>query len=271
MAIHCDITSYILLTVVLGYGLSAMNLWRTPDKWLRSSIAILPISTQDLIGARFRAEWGRIIVSIISSSIFVLAALLIPAEYHDNVKPFGYLLWSLMPVSQKLIMAAYFVVTIASISLNRIVSTLICFRLQRDIKKIIVIIFTTVGILGAYLFVLLLEYSLPSSPQGQTLFHKHFYTFLTNGWPYMLGFVVTVKLILTVWAVFLLKQSNALSRQIKAIGAIIWLIVYTSYIVFAWYKIPHVSFWYIAGLMYLFMPTVRLCIAPVNIDWNRHR
>lgn len=96
---------------------------------------------------------------------------------------------------------------------------------------------------------------------------------LWDGWPWILGLLVCLKMSAAAWILARLHRSRALSDRSLAIGAASWLaVVLVVYAVLVWlFCTPPILPRTLPGLVaILAVPLVRISAAPLALAWSRH-
>jgi hypothetical protein len=94
-----------------------------------------------------------------------------------------------------------------------------------------------------------------------------------NALPLIFTLLVCVKMSGAVWVATRLHRSRLVSDRALVVGAACWCgAVFALYGVLAWMlDTPHVPHYLLTLLAILAIPLVRLSVAPLALDWNRHR
>jgi hypothetical protein len=96
---------------------------------------------------------------------------------------------------------------------------------------------------------------------------------LWNALPWILGGLVSVKVVTATWAVIMLGSRRLLSDRAMVTGAACWVVaVLALYGLLAWlFYFPLMPRYLLGLLAILFIPLSRLFAAPLALAWNRHR
>jgi hypothetical protein len=96
---------------------------------------------------------------------------------------------------------------------------------------------------------------------------------LWNGFPWILGVLICIKMSAAAWVATRLYRSRVLSDRTLVIGAAAWCVtVLALYGVLAWLFFTPFFPRYLLGLVaILAVPLARLSAAPLALAWNRHR
>lgn len=271
LAIQYDITSGILGSMCLTAVFGTLNRWAGSDKYMRSSIASLPVTSRQLMLIRIKGETIRLVLPFLSFFIIIALALAIPGEYHEIHKPLGQLLWILLPVSYIMLAALLFVLFFISMWIFHVVIKLSSFKQERELKSIKNIVIWTVGIFVLYVIVLFLEIIISSQTLRQTRIHHGILITMLRGFPWIVGATVLTKFALMIWSVYLSVRERILPVRVQAIAAVIWLAAYLGITITIAHLFPQISPFMIAIIVYLFLPIVRLFTAPIIFVWSRNQ
>ena len=94
-----------------------------------------------------------------------------------------------------------------------------------------------------------------------------------NGLPWILAFLVCVKLCAASWVAIRLHDSRLLSDRALVTGAACWLVtVVALYGVLEWFAAsPLIPRYFLGAIAILMVPLARVSAAPLALAWSRHR
>ena len=94
-----------------------------------------------------------------------------------------------------------------------------------------------------------------------------------NGLPWILAFLVCVKLCAASWVAIRLHDSRLLSDRALVTGAACWLVtVVALYGVLEWFAAsPLIPRYFLGAIAILMVPLARVSASPLALAWSRHR
>jgi hypothetical protein len=240
----------------LGYSLSSSR----NDRRLPAFTAARPITTTTLVAAHLRVAvastlmaWVVLLVPLLSLLPFTQTAMVLTQEFGRFVESQGVKAWEL-------------------VALLVVVSPLLTWRLMVDSlwlpmtgRKWLTVLVITAAVAGFFAIVIA-WHEVSGRPELRTP--------LLAAIPWVLGAVVALKMFAGVCVARALLHRGLVAASTLARFAIGWGIAALTIVALAFWLTPAeiASPWTVACLVILaLLPMVRLGLAPLALDWNRHR
>lgn len=233
---------------------------RKKDLSLTSFYATRPLTNSDMVRAKLHMTLRSTLTIWAIVALFISASLLIPATEGSKTAPLGLILLNHMTAR----LWALILVTLA---------TMVFWTWKSNVESLAFVLSGRTWVMMSYAILWSCGMGACISLGLDAYFHPVRTAHIIKFLPEFMGMLTAIKVALAVWVLSTLRKRNMVSSSFLGKAGIAWALCAASFYALGMWLMPHglMPNWQLVATIILFLPVVRISLAPLALAWNRHR